>query len=213
MIWRPSSLIPLLGLLLGAAAPSLLPAQEDNTGVGFELGYSRASFAPGGLTDAHEGSLLGGFVSQRLSGPLSAQAELLFTTKGGSVTLGTPVGPVRAAIQLIYIELPLLARVTLPLGRRVRPVLLGGGSYALSVGCEFQVQVAGAFGQARCDQPGSGLELAKADLSAIVGGGVEYAWRTSAVRLELRRFVGLRDVVEGGEGRNRVWVLLFGITF
>jgi hypothetical protein len=211
MIWRPSRFIPMLGLLLGAAAPSLLSAQEDDTGVGFELGYSRASFAPGGLTDAREGSLIGGFFSQRLAGPLSAQLELIFTTKGGSVSLATPAGPARAAIQLVYVELPLLARVTLPLGRRVRPVLLGGGSYALSVGCEFQIP--GAFGEARCDQPGSGLELAKSDLSAIVGGGVEYAWRTSAVRLELRRFVGLRDIVEGGEGRNRVWVLLFGITF
>ena len=28
---------------------------------------------------------------------------------------------------------------------------------------EFQIQVAGAFGQARCDQPGTGLELARAD--------------------------------------------------
>jgi hypothetical protein len=211
MIWRPSRFIPMLGLLLGAAAPSLLSAQEDDTGVGFELGYSRASFAPGGLTDAHEGSLIGGFFSQRLAGPLSAQVELLFTTKGGSMSLATPAGPTRAAIQLVYVELPLLARVTLPLGRRVRPVLLGGGSYALSVGCEFQIP--GAFGEARCDQAGSGLELAKSDLSVIVGGGVEYAWRTSAVRLELRRFVGVRDVVQGGEGRNRVWVLLFGITF
>ncbi len=212
MIWRPSRFIVMLGVLLGAAAPSVLPAQAGNTGLGFEIGYSRASFAPRGITGAREGSLIGGFVSQRLSGPLSAQIELLFTTKGGSLPASTPAGPARATVQLVYVELPLLARVALPLGR-VRPVLLGGGSYALSVGCEFELQVAGAFGQARCDQPGTGLELAGADLSAILGGGVEYAWRSSALRLELRRFIGLRDVVEGTEGKNRVWVVLFGITF
>ena len=215
---RPIRFNAMLVLFLGAA-PSAVCAQGqggravDHTALGFELGYSRASFAPRGITGEREGGMIGGFISQQLSGPLTAQLELLFTTKGGSLLAETPAGPARAVVQLVYVELPLLARVTLPLGGRVRPVLLGGGSYALSVGCEFQIQVAGAFGQARCDQPGTGLELARSDLSAIVGGGVEYSWKKSTARLELRRFVGLRDVVKGTEGKNRVWVVLFGITF
>jgi hypothetical protein len=212
MTWRLTRFIVIVGLLLGAA-PSGLRAQGSRPGLGFELGYSRASFAPGGLTGAREGSLIGGFISQRISGPLSAQIELLFTTKGGALTAGTPVGPAPAAVQTVYVEIPLLARVVLPLGRRVSPVLLGGGSYALSVGCEFQVDAPGSFGQTRCDQAGTGLQLVKSDMSAIVGGGVEYRWRSSTVRLELRRFIGLRNVVQGSAGKNRVWVALFGITF
>jgi hypothetical protein len=212
MIWRPSRFIVIVGVCLGAG-PSGLRAQGGRTGLGFEVGYSRASFAPSSLTEAREGSLIGGFISQRVSGPLSGQIELLFATKGGALTAATPDGPVRAAVQLVYIEVPLLARATVPLGRRLKPILLGGGSYALSVGCEFQVEVPGAFGQVPCDQSGTGLQLVKSDMSAIVGGGLEYAWGSSAVRLELRRFIGLRTVVEGSEGKNRAWVALFGVTF
>jgi len=211
MTWRPTS-IAMIGVLLGAV-PGGLHAQDTRRALGLELGYSRASFAPGGLSGAREGSLIGGFIGQRISGPVSAQIELLFTTKGGALPVNTPAGPASAAVQLVYIELPLLARVALPLGRRLNPVLLGGGSYALSVGCEFQVDAAVAFGELRCDQAGTGLELVRSDMSAIAGGGVEYRWGGSTVRLELRRFIGLRNVVAGGQGKNRAWVAIVGITF
>jgi hypothetical protein len=211
MTWRLTP-IAMIGMLLGAV-PCGLHAQGNRRALGFELGYSRATFAPSGLSDAREGGLIGGFIGQRISAPVSAQIELLLTTKGGALAVDTPSGPARAAVQLVYIELPLLARVAVPLGSRLHPVVLGGGSYALSVGCEFQVDVPGAFGQVRCDQAGTGLELVQSDMSAILGGGLEYLWRGSTVRLELRRFIGLRNVVEGGEGKNRAWVVLFGITF
>jgi hypothetical protein len=211
MTWRLTP-IAMIGMLLGAV-PCGLHAQGNRRALGFELGYSRATFAPSGLSDAREGGLIGGFIGQRIRGPVSAQIELLLTTKGGALAVDTPSGPARAAVQLVYIELPLLARVAVPLGSRLHPVVLGGGSYALSVGCEFQVDVPGAFGQVRCDQAGTGLELVQSDMSAILGGGLEYLWRGSTVRLELRRFIGLRNVVEGGEGKNRAWVVLFGITF
>jgi hypothetical protein len=211
MTWRPTR-IAMIGMLLGAV-PCGLQAQSSRRALGFELGYSRASFAPGGLSGAREGSLIGGFIGQQIGGPVSAQIELLLTTKGGALPVDTPAGPASAAVQLVYIEVPVLARIAVPLAGRLHPVLLGGGSYALSVGCEFQVDVPATLGQVRCDQPGTGLELVQSDLSAILGGGVEYRWRSSTVRLELRRFIGVRNVVEGGEGKNRVWVALVGITF
>src|SRR6185503_14719743 len=136
MTWRPTR-IAMIGMLLGAV-PCGLQAQSSRRALGFELGYSRASFVPGGLSGAREGSLIGGFIGQRISGPVSAQIELLLSTKGGALAVDTPSGPVRSAVQLVYIELPLVARVALPVGLRLQPVLLGGGSYALRVGCEFQ---------------------------------------------------------------------------
>lgn len=211
MTWRPLPL--LIALATTAGVPGALRAQEGHTQLGFELGYSRARFAPSALTDAREGSLIGGFIAHGLGGPVSAQGELLFTTKGGALNADTPFGPARAAVQLVYIEVPVLLRITLPLGGSIRPLVLGGGSYAISVGCEFQVDVPGAFGQTRCDQAGSGLRLFKSDVSAIAGGGVEYRWRSSTVRLELRRFIGLRNVIEGSEGKNRSWVVLAAVTF
>jgi hypothetical protein len=216
MIRRSARFIAMLGLFLGAA-PSVACGQgdraPDRTILGFELGYSRASFAPANGTEPREGGMIGGLIGQRLGSLFAFQAELVFTTKGGSIPVATPGGPVDAGVQLVYVEAPVLARVTLPVGKQLRPVLLGGGSFALSVGCEFQLPGQNAVAQARCDQPGTGLQLSSTDWSAIVGGGVEYTWHRSAIRLELRRFIGLRNVVEGGEGKNRAWVALFGITF
>jgi hypothetical protein len=216
MTRRPARLIIMLGLLLGAA-PSVACGQgtspPDRTYLGFELGYSRASFSPALGTEASEGGMIGGFIGQRLSNVFGLQAELLFTKKGGSVPVDTPVGLVNVGVQLIYVEAPLLARVTLPLGTRLRPVVFGGGSFALSVGCEFQFQIQGAVTVARCDQPGTGLELSSTDWSGIFGGGLEYGWHRSAVRVEVRRFIGMRNLVEGVDQKNRAWVFLLGITF
>src|SRR6476660_6394556 len=141
MIRRPARFIIILGLFLGAA-PSVACAQgtrpPDRTVLGFELGYSRASFEPSGGTGTRQGGMIGGFIAQRLGSLFAAQAELVFTKKGGSLPAATPTGSTAAAVQLVYVEAPVMARVTLPVGNRLRPVLFGGGSFALSVGCEFQ---------------------------------------------------------------------------
>ena len=217
MIRRSARFNIILGLFLGAA-PSLVCAQNvrppDHTLLGFELGFSSASFEPSGGTGSRQGGVIGGFIAQRLGNLFAAQAELVFTRKGGSLPAATPTGSAEAAVQLVYVEAPLLGRVTLPVGGRLRPVLYGGGSFALSVGCEFQLEVPGAVAESRCDEAGTGLQLSSTDWSAILGGGVEYAWKPGTeIRLELRRVIGLRNVVEGFEGKNRAWVALFGITF
>jgi hypothetical protein len=216
MLRRPSRLTILLGVLLGAA-PSVACGQgtssPDRTILGFELGFSRASFSPALGTEDREGGMIGGFIAERFGTLFALQGELLFTKKGGSVPVETQLGLVDVGVQLIYVEAPLLARVTLPVGTHLRPVVFGGGSFALSVGCEFQFEIQGALNQARCDQPGTGLELSSTDWSGIFGGGVEYGWHRSAVRLELRRLIGLKNLVEGVEQKNRAWVVLFGINF
>lgn len=215
---RRSARFTLILVLFLGVAPSVAPAQgvrpPDRTLLGFEVGFSSSSFEPSAGTGAREGGMIGSFVAQRLSNLFSAQVELVFTKKGGSLPAVTPTGSTAAAVQLVYVEAPVLARVTLPVGSRLRPVLFGGGSFALSVGCEFQVEVQGVVAESRCDQPGTGLELSSTDWSAILGGGIEYAWkRSTEIRLEIRRFIGLHNVVEGSEGKNRAWVALFGITF
>ena len=128
-----------IGVLLGAL-PRGIRAQEPGTQLGFEIGYSRARFQPAGTqNDSRDGSLIAGFVSRRIAGPLSGQIELMFSRKGGGLTTQTATGTTVGTVQLIYVEVPLLARVSLPVGR-LRPVLLGGGSFAVSVGCELQAE-------------------------------------------------------------------------
>jgi outer membrane protein with beta-barrel domain len=201
-----------LAVLLGAL-PRGIRAQEPGTQLGFELGYSRARFQPPGpQSDSRDGSVIAGFVSRRIAGPLSGQIELMFSRRGGGLTAQTAAGTTVGTVQLIYVEVPLLARVTLPVGR-LRPVLLGGGSLAVSVGCELQAEGVDNIEQQRCDGAGADPSLAGTDVSAIVGGGLEYPWRGSYLRLEVRRTIGLKNLLANDQLKSRVWAVLAGITF
>ncbi len=202
----------LIGVLLGAL-PRGIRAQEPGTHLGFELGYSRARFQPAGAqNDSRDGSLIAGFVSRRVAGPLSGQIELMLSRKGGGLTTQTATGTTVGTVQLIYVEVPLLARLSLPVGR-LRPVLLGGGSFAVSVGCELQAEGVDNIEQQRCDGAGTDPSLAGTDFSAIVGGGLEYPWRGSYLRLEVRRTIGLENLLANDPLKNRAWAVLAGITF
>ena len=211
MVRRPHGCL-LLGALL-AAVPSGVRAQESGTELGFELGYSDAQFVSSGTGgDSRDGSLIAGFLTRRIAGPVSGQIELMFSRRGGGLSATGASGTIAGTAQLIYVELPLLARLTLPIGR-LRPVLLGGGSFAVSVGCELQVAGPDNIEQQPCDGPTATVPLAGSDFSAVLGGGIDYPWKSSHLRLEVRRTIGLRDVAAGQDVKNRVWAVLLGITF
>ncbi|HTC25249.1 MAG TPA: porin family protein [Gemmatimonadales bacterium] len=210
MVRRSHAWLLLAGLL--GAIPHGVRAQGSATQIGLELGYSRARFQPVGVLDeSRDGSLVAGFLSRRIAGPLSGQIELMFSRKGGGLTAVGPNGTISGTVQLVYVEVPVLARLAIPVGR-LRPVLVGGGALAISVGCEVQAEAADNIEQQRCDSD-STVSLAGTDFSAVVGGGVEYAMRAATLRLEVRRILGLRDIAAGEGLKNRVWAVLLGITF
>jgi hypothetical protein len=197
--------------LLFAAAPAA--AQREHSDLGFQLGYSHAQFN----TDASDvvgsqtGSLFGIFVGVPVAGPLSAQAEIFLATKGGGLLTVVETTPVAVSVQLVYIEVPLLARVAIPLGGPLHPNLFGGGSLALNIGCDIQTAVPGLVAQQACDEPAQ-LAVNTFDMGAVVGAGFEYDWRDSNARLEIRQTFGLREVSPGDPSKNRTWAILFGIT-
>ncbi len=197
--------------LLVAAAP--LAAQDEHSDLGFQLGYSRAKFSDdqSGLAESRSGSLFGLFVGTPVAGPLSAQAELFLVKKGGGLSTAVQSVPVRVSVQLVYIELPLLARFRIPVGGRLHPNVFGGGSMALNIGCDIQAEVPGIIEQQACDAAGD-VEVTTFDTGAVIGAGFEYDWRDSNARLEIRQTIGLREVSPGDTAKNRTWAILFGIT-
>jgi hypothetical protein len=211
MLRRSQFCLVLAGLV--GVLPGALRAQGRDTQIGFELGYSHARFSPVGVSSAtQEGSIIAGFLSRRIAGPLSGQIELMLSRRGGGLSAPDASGTFLGTAQLVYIEVPVLARITVPVGR-LRPVLLGGGSFAVSVGCELQVAGADNVEQERCDGDSATVALAGSDFNAVFGGGLEYTTRSATLRLELRRIVGLRNLAPGQDLKNRVWAVLAGITF
>jgi hypothetical protein len=197
--------------LLVVAAPAA--AQTEHSDLGFQLGYSRARFSgdQSGLGESRSGSLFGMFVGTPVAGPLTAQAEIFLAKKGGGLSTTVDNTLVEVSVQLVYIEVPLLARFIIPLGGRLHPNLFGGGSLALNIGCDIQAEASGLLAQQACDEAGD-VAVHTIDLGAVVGAGFEYDWRDSNLRVEIRQTIGLRTVSPGDPAKNRAWALLFGIT-
>lgn len=197
--------------LLCAAMP--IAAQDEHSDVGFQLGYSRARFSAdeSGLAESRSGSVFGVFVGAPLAGPLNAQAELFLVRKGGGLSTVVDDIPVDVSVQLVYIEMPLLARFVIPLGGRLHPNVFGGGSVALNIGCDIQAEIPGLLAQQACDEAGD-VSVTALDFGAVFGAGIEYDWRDSNARIEIRQTIGFREVSSGDTAKNRAWAVLFGIT-
>jgi hypothetical protein len=198
-------------LLLLAAAPAA--AQREHADLGFQVGYSRARFSDqSGLDESRNGSAFGVFLGQPVAGPLSAQVELFLVKKGGGLTAVVSNTPVQLSLQLVYLELPLLARLAVPVGGRFHPNVFGGGAVALNIGCDIQAEVPGVISQVACDEAAPDFVINSFDFGAVIGAGIEYDWRDSSARLEIRQTIGLREVAPGDPTKNRTWGILFGIT-
>jgi hypothetical protein len=197
--------------LLFVAAPAA--AQDEHSDLGFQLGYSRARFSGNqtGLAESRSGSLFGVFLGLPVAGPLNAQLEVFLARKGGGLSTVVADIPLQVSVQLVYIEMPVLARFVIPLGGRVHPNVFGGGSVALNIGCDIQAEIPGLLAQQACDEA-SDVAVHTLDFGAVLGAGLEYDWRDSNARLEIRQTIGLREVAPGDTARNRAWALLFGIT-
>jgi hypothetical protein len=201
-------------VVLGLAAPMLLLAQGRRASVGAQVGFSRADLGgpdAAGIR-ARQGALTGVYLTAPLGRILTLRPELLFALKGGRTEVTLEDGRTATLdINLAYIEVPLLARVTLPTGR-VRPVLFGGPTTGFQIGCDLQVILAAEAVRSSCDEAGVAL-FRTFDYGVVGGGGIELGWAQSALSLEARYTSGIRSIVDGARVRNRAFDVMLALTF
>jgi hypothetical protein len=201
-------------VVLGLAGPMLLLAQGRRASVGAQVGYSSADLGgpdAAGIR-ARQGAVTGVYLTAPLGRILSIRPELLFALKGGRTEVSLRDGSAATLdIDLAYIEVPLLARVTLPTGR-IRPVFFGGPTTGFRIGCDLQVILATETVRSTCDSAGVVL-FRTFDYGVVGGGGIEFGWAQSALSLEARYTSGIRSVVDGASVRNRVFDLTLALTF
>lgn len=224
---RPSGLILIIGVLAAASpgsAQEVVPGDSASTAasraaawytrpaVGVQVGYSRSDIALGGggnLLNSRQGAISGVYLQFPLSEIFAIRPELLFSLKGGSAvaTIGSE-GEQNIDIELAYIELPVLFRVSFPTGS-VRPVLFGGPAMAIQVGCDFSFSDSV---RSTCGQ--DNLSIVRGwDFGLVGGGGVEKRLRRAIIALEARYTAGMRSIVEGVDLKNRAFGLVFAVTF
>ena len=208
-------LILLWTLPPGLAAQGAGRVRPPRATVGGQLGYSRTSLGGPDArgTQSHQGALTGVFLQAPLAGPLSLRPEILFALKGGRAQAAVVGGgTVDIDIGLAYLEFPALLRLERPKGR-FRPVLFGGPSAALQIGCDLQVIDPSFELREECDQVVGLPPFRQFDLSAVMGTGIEVRWPTSALSIEARYTVGFRSVLDEADVRNRAFGVLVAMTF
>ena len=222
---RPSGLILIIGVLAAASrvsAQEVVPGDSTSTAArraaawytrpaaGIEVGYSRTDLALGGggnLLTSRQGAITGVYLQFPLQDVFAIRPELLFSLKGGS-TASDITGGESIDIELAYIELPVLFRVSFPTGS-IRPVIFGGPAVAIQIGCDFSFAdaVRSTCGQATLPR------VRGWDFGLVGGGGVEKRLRRATIALEARYTVGTRSILEGVKLTNRAFGLVLAVTF
>jgi Outer membrane protein beta-barrel domain len=225
---RPSGLILIVGVLAASpvSAQEVVPGDSTSTAAsraaawytrpaaGVEVGYSRTDLALGGggsLLTSRQGAITGAYLQFPLHDIFAIRPELLFSLKGGS-TVATVAGrEANIDIELAYIELPVLFRVSFPTGS-IRPVLFGGPALAIQIGCDFSFDFGSDSIRSTCGQ--DNLTTVRSwDFGLVAGGGVEKRLRRATVALEARYTAGTRSILEDVELKNRAFGLVLAVTF
>lgn len=227
---RPSGLMLIIGVLAAAppvSAQEVVPGDSSSTAAsraaawytrpaaGVEVGYSRTDLALGGggnLLTSRQGAITGAYLQFPLHDIFAIRPELLFSLKGGS-TVATIEGQGEGNIdiELAYIELPVLFRVSFPTGS-IRPVLFGGPALAIQIGCDFSFDLPSDSTRSTCGQ--DNLTTVRSwDFGLVGGGGVEKRLRRATIALEARYTAGTRSILEDVELKNRAFGLVLAVTF
>jgi hypothetical protein len=180
--------------------------------IGGKLGLSSSTFVGEDATrerveHAHRSWLtIGGHVSIRLLPWLAIQPEVLYVSKGADFVFD---GMVVAAFNGRYIELPLLARIMMPLGEQVTPYLLVGPT--LGVLLDFKLD------DYENDSVTDQTELTNStDLGLLGGVGVEIAITSGhALIIEGRYDRGLATIAkeETQDLKNSVFAFTLGYQY
>jgi hypothetical protein len=206
-----------LAIAIGLTAPPLAMTQE-RAAVGAQVGYSRADLTGenSSLVRSRQGAVTGVYLHLPVGSIASVRPEVLFSLKGGR-TLFLIAGTDDIAeldLELAYLELPILARLALPRGR-FRPVLFGGPTVGLQIGCDIRFMFADTTSNTRatCGEPVASL-VREWDVGWIAGGALEMHLPRTTLALQGRYSAGFRSVLEGNvDLKNREMTLLFGLTF
>jgi opacity protein-like surface antigen len=199
-----------------ASASSRAPATTAGTGewwerLGFggKLGMSLSTFVgeDAAAEYAHRPwPTIGGLIKVELLHWLALQPEVLFVSKGADVELD---GVVTDTFDGRYIELPLLARITIPLGEQVNPYLLAGPTLGALLSFNLEDREDGSV----TDRTDTAKSI---DLGLLGGIGVEIMLsRQHALVLEGRYDRSLATIAkdETEDFKNSVFAFMLGYQY
>ena len=205
-----------LGVAICLMAVARVAGAQERAAVGAQVGYSRADLTgeDSDLVESRQGAVTGVYLHLPVHPLVSVRPEVLFSLKGGRTLTLIDGAVAEVNIELAYLELPILARLS-PARGRFRPAVFGGPTAGLQIGCDFLFVFVASADSTRltCGQDNvSGVR--EWDFGWIAGAAMEMHLRRTTLALQGRYSTGFRSVLTGPvDLRNRGVALLFGLTF
>jgi hypothetical protein len=185
-------------LLAAALSPAAAPAAE----VGVFFGVGASGLHGSGLGGAWQDKIgmQGGFaLTFPFSSYFALQTELYFVQKGAVNSVPGSGGTLRSTMDIGVLEIPLLAKVSLPLGESViRPYVIGGASVGLKLWSSLAIVLddgTGYLTQIR-DATVTGMYIVSP--SYVAGIGTDFRAENSRINVEIRYTRTMGSVTKEG---------------
>lgn len=150
------------------------------------------------------------------SSSIGLQFEGIYVQKGVKVEGEFEGTPFTGKLNLAYIEVPALIRLSLPAGN-VRPYVYAGGAAAFEMKCDGEFSTDGTPQSGDCEEAESqsDTDRRKLDFTVLGGGGVEVQLGRMAVLFEARYARGIRNLNKTGDSgaKNEALSFLAGLAF
>ena len=156
-------------------------------------------------------SWLGGaFLNAQISPVFTLQPEILFSQKGADYT----AGETRQSLVINYFEVPVLAKIRLPIGEVFFPHILLGPNFAFNTNVKYSSVDTGNGTQVNTNDP----DIRQSDVGGLVGAGIDIETKDSGLffTLDGRYGIGFNDVNKSDnaiELKNAGWSFAVGIGF
>lgn len=204
----------LLVMCISSMAPMGIVGQ---TMIGVRGGFSSATVTGDDLANKsrNSGFTVGGSVGFGLGGAFGLDVGAAYTQKG----VLAKEGGTDLIIDIGYLELPVLARLTVPTGGRVTSHVSFGPVFGVEVGCEAEVTQIDLSMRVDCDDPSldGGLETNSFDIGVLVAAGVSVGMgNRTRLSMDAMYNFGMRgidsnDVLD--PNRNRAFMVTWGLSY
>lgn len=181
------------------------------------LGGMNAATLNGGDGDAPDrrtGLLVGAYVVKPLNAHLSLRPELLYSQKGAEVSSSGELFTFTSAIELAYIDVPMLLQYEGGTPSGITPHVFVGPTFGFKAGCtltETSDNTGGVEQSSDCEDQGGELEAF--DLGGLVGAGVGFPLGSVRGTVGVRFQQGFTEIAMDSEIKNRVISVYGSVEF
>lgn len=158
------------------------------------------------------GFCVGGFIAINLTEMFAIQPEVLFTQKGAKMKEEVFGETLKAWVNLSYLEIPVLAKLTIPTQSSVKPNLFAGPCFAIKMSGKVKAEYAGESDEEDIE------DMKGTDFGLVIGAGVDFGLGAPGIgkfTVDVRYTLGLTTIsdFEDEDVKNGVISLMFGISF